>query len=102
MCFGTEPFLYCWCSLNKKGSIIFDEDDNDSNDDHDNVLKEKKRFLHVLFELNQKNYEIRQMNYIPQEKMLWFGQFVKLMFSSPKKNRVLHNQHYISSLYTFN
>lgn len=54
MCFGTEPFLYCWCSLNKKGSIIFDEDDNDSNDDHDNVLKEKKRFLHVLFELNQK------------------------------------------------
>ena len=46
---------------------------------------EQKRIGVVVQGLDPpKNYEIRQMNCTPQEKMLWFGQFVKLMFSSSK------------------
>ena len=56
--------------------------------------KKTKSLLHVLFERNpKKNYEIRQMKYTPPEKILWFGQFVKLMCSSRKKTGGLIKRH---------
>ena len=92
MCCAKEAVFYCWCSPDKKGLFFFDEDNDDSVDDHDNAgQKEKEEFASCfVWTKPKKNYEIRQMKYTPPEKMLWFGQFVKLMCSSCKKNRVCH------------
>ena len=46
MCCAEQAFFHCWCSLDKKGLFFFDEDNNDSVDDHDNAeQKENEEFV---------------------------------------------------------